>query len=160
MLLGTLEVGLSDGNSYQQIDMLGKGSIIGQNYLLVSLQWLYRVAVKSLSAFIFIIERNSLLIEMENNKLLTSEVRAYEEKLAVEGVPHIDYVCNFEQIDRSEMLNIVKNFKKSQLWRMDKHQEIEQFDVLYKDYVDNVCQIGNLHRFMVSKATTSALLGF
>ena len=50
VLLGTLEVGVSDGKIYQELDMLGKGSIIGSNYILVSLQWLYEVKVKSTSA--------------------------------------------------------------------------------------------------------------
>ena len=37
VLLGTLEVGVSDGLIYQELDVLGKGSIIGSNYILVSL---------------------------------------------------------------------------------------------------------------------------
>ena len=52
-------------------------------------------------------------------------MRDHEEDLAVMGIPHIDYVCNFEPIVKSEMLNTIKNFKKSYLWRMEKHDEIE-----------------------------------
>ena len=37
VLLGTLEVGMTDGDVYQEIDLLGKGSLIGQNHILVSL---------------------------------------------------------------------------------------------------------------------------
>lgn len=61
VLLGTLEVILSDGNVHQQIDMLGSGSVLGSNYVLVSLQWLYQVKVKSIGAHVFVLDRKIIM---------------------------------------------------------------------------------------------------
>ena len=60
VMMGALEIGLSDGFHYQVIDLLGKGSIIGTNYFLNNLQWPYTARVVSMSALILKIDHPSL----------------------------------------------------------------------------------------------------
>lgn len=47
VLFGTIEIGLSDGQCYQKMDLLGKGSVIGVNGILTNSTMSYSARVKS-----------------------------------------------------------------------------------------------------------------
>lgn len=44
---------------------------------------------------------------MDATSFLKEEVIRHEESLAVNGVPHIDYVCKYQQIKQDEMIQII-----------------------------------------------------
>ena len=47
-----------------------------------------------------IIDRDTLQEQMKENSFLNDEVLLHEENLAIQGIPHIDYTCSYEHIDR------------------------------------------------------------
>lgn len=49
------------------------------------------------------------------------------------------------------MLNIVKNFKKSILWRAGKFDEIDNFDALHADYINEIINSGRMRRMITIK---------
>ena len=62
---------------------------------------------------------------------LFEEVSKYKDYLSIQGISQIDYNVKFEQNNRKEIVNIIKNFKKSLLWRLGKTYELDNFDELY-----------------------------
>mgnify|MGYP007047321298 CR=1 FL=1 len=76
---------------------------------------------------------------MDANSFLHDEIILHEEKLAIEGIPHIDYTCTYEHVDRDAIIKIIKNSKKFILWNQGKFKEIEQFDHLYAEYIHEIC---------------------
>lgn len=56
LIFGTVEIGLSDGDNYQQLDLLGKGSVIGIYGAITGSEWDYTAKVKSKRAIIMEID--------------------------------------------------------------------------------------------------------
>lgn len=49
------------------------------------------------------------------------------------------------------MLNIVKNLKKSILWRQGKFDEIDNFDEIHADYINEIINSGRMRRMITMK---------
>ena len=49
------------------------------------------------------------------------------------------------------MLSVVKNLKKSMLWRVGKFDEIDNFDEIHADYINEIINSGRMRRMITFK---------
>lgn len=60
------------------------------------------------------------------------------EHLVISGIPHIDYFCRYELLNEDELETLITTFKKAMLWHQSKQHEIDDFDDLYRSYIDEI----------------------
>ena len=79
------------------MDLLGKGSVIGTNSILLKSTWVYAAKISSKRANICMIDLNNLQHEISETPFLKQEVDKYMEILQL-SVPNIDYLCRLDLI--------------------------------------------------------------
>lgn len=89
ILNGCIDIVVSDGYKFQEIlDVLGKDSIIGANFVLKQEVWAYE-AVNNSNMTVKFMRINHNLISMlsTQNPDIMQSVQAYSEKIEVQGLP-------------------------------------------------------------------------
>ena len=81
---------------------------------------------------------------MKRQPSLFEQVVQYKDYLSVQGIPQIDYIINFEKRENEDIINIIKNFEKSLLWRQGKFEDLINFEQLYKEKMDYFCSLNDI----------------
>lgn len=81
ILFGALEIGLCNGHVYLEMDIMGRGSIIGMDRVLTGKEWSYEAKIKSKLAHIIQIPIEVLQSEMKMSPLLLDKMQQYHSNL-------------------------------------------------------------------------------
>ena len=86
---------------------------------------------------------------MKHSACLFEEITQYKDYLSTQGAPQIDYQIRYDQVTKEDIINLIKNFEKSLLWRQGKLDEIENFDELYGDKIQRQCDLNDIRRLTI-----------
>lgn len=122
ILSGVLSIELLNNKKEvtQQIDILGRGSIIGINNVLSSNKWFYRARVSSdQSLNVIQICRDSLMQLSKQNHLMATKLLETVNDHQTYGIPQVDYVVSLDPLGyfQNQLKYIKLNYGKFCLWQ-------------------------------------------
>ena len=98
---------MSDGfrNSHV-LDILGKDSIIGSNFVLKQETWCYEaINNTTITVKVLRISHNLLYTVASQNNDMMDAIQAYTERVEVNGLPQIDYIIKMNKTTSEEIRN-------------------------------------------------------
>ena len=100
------------------LDSLGKGSVIGMNFVIQGEQWMYKAMNPSTqTAKVIKISKNLLQKLRQKQSNVEEHLSQQEEYLQTHGLMQIDYVIDHHKILKTDLLMEQLTFQKYQLWR-------------------------------------------
>lgn len=105
-----------------QIDVLGRGSVIGVNNIISGEEWVYQAkAASSQTVLLLQVSRVTLLEKAAEFKQLNSQLEIFKEMQEQQGLPQIDYLIRYHKIKQKEIeQKIVLDFSRTNLWKQNK----------------------------------------
>lgn len=119
ILHGLIDIVISDGYYKCQIlDILGKDSIIGANFVLKQEPWCYNaVNNSSITVKVLRISYNLIYTLTTQSQDVLDHVQLHTERVEIYGLPQIDYVINMNKTTAEEIRNQIINFQKQLIWK-------------------------------------------
>ena len=142
---GVLDIVISDGYLHHKVlDVLGKGSFIGMNFVLKNEMWFYKAMNNSTITSRILKIKLSVIENLASQFAeLDDAITHHKEQLEVYGLHQIDYKIRMLRTSNEEIQDLVVNFQKEQIWKERRFDfvtqwlEIEQVDNTTSNMLNN-----------------------